>query len=260
MLRVRAIADFLEAFAPSCLAEDWDNVGLLVGDADAAVERIMTCLSVTDASADEAIRQRAELIVAHHPIPFQPLKRLTTESPTGRLLLRLVADGVAVYSPHTALDSAARGINQLLAEGLGLHDIAPLVTAPGGISAGRCGRLRAVQPLGEFAETVKAFLRLEAVQRVGDAARPIQRVAVACGSATELLSAARERGCDCFVTGEARFHSCLEAEATGMAMLLVGHHASERFGVERLAEALAEKFADATVWASRDEHDPIAWT
>ena len=100
----------------------------------------MTCLTITPASAQEAIQAEAELIVAHHPLPFHPLKRLTVESTAGRLLWELAAAQIAVYSPHTAWDSAPRGINQRLAEALGLEQIEPLLSggeAPGS-AAGAC--------------------------------------------------------------------------------------------------------------------------
>src|SRR5918996_3072879 len=108
------LCDFLDAFPPPRLAADWDNVGLLVGDRLQTVSRVMTCLTVTPAVAAEAIRERVDLVVTHHPLPFQPLKRLTTDDPTGRLLLDLIRAGIAIHSPHTAFDSAAAGINQQL--------------------------------------------------------------------------------------------------------------------------------------------------
>ena len=107
---------------------------------------------------------------------------------------------------------------------------------------------------------VKAFLSIEQLQRVGPADQTIRRVAIACGSGGEFLTAARQAGCECLLTGEARFHTCLEAEAAGVALLLAGHYATERFGVERLAEVLAERFAKVSVWASRQERDPLAWS
>src|SRR6187431_1498174 len=120
MTSVADFCTFLDAFAPPALAAEWDNVGLLVGDRSQKVERVMTCLTITPASAAEAIRERADLIVTHHPLPFKPLKRLTAEQPAGRMLLDLIRAGIAIHSPHTAFDSAAEGINQQLALGLGL--------------------------------------------------------------------------------------------------------------------------------------------
>src|SRR5262245_21608882 len=97
MLTVAAIVDYLEEIAPPNLAADWDNVGLLLGDRAAPVQRVLTCLTVTPESAAEAVEPGAQLIVTHHPILFRPVKRLTAATPEGRMLLGLVRAGVAVY-------------------------------------------------------------------------------------------------------------------------------------------------------------------
>lgn len=126
MPSVNEIAAFLEHLAPRNLAEDWDNVGLLVGDRQSQVERLLTCLTLTPDVAEEALTLRAQLIVSHHPILFRPVQKLTSDDPQGKMLLQLITGGIAVYSPHTSYDSAAGGINQQLAELLGLTEIAPL--------------------------------------------------------------------------------------------------------------------------------------
>jgi dinuclear metal center YbgI/SA1388 family protein len=267
MPSLRDLCRFLEEFAPPRLAEEWDNVGLLVGRAERSVARIMTCLTITPASAAEAVEERADLIVTHHPLPFRPLKRVTDQTTPGALLLQLIEAEIAVYSPHTAFDSAGEGINRSLAEGLELAEIAPLrpaderssLPAEVALGAGRFGRLPATKTLAEIADRVKEFLKVERLQLVGDGRRNVQTIAVACGSAGEFLEPARRLGCDVLVTGETNFHTCLEAEATGIALLLPGHYASERFAVERLAEVLARQFPDAQVWPSRNERDPLHW-
>jgi dinuclear metal center YbgI/SA1388 family protein len=260
MLTVATIVQFLEQFAPVRLAEEWDNVGLLVGTANRPVLRIMTCLTLTPDSVAEAVREQAELVVTHHPLPFRPVRRLTDETVEGRLLLELISARIAVYSPHTAFDSAGRGINQRLAEGLGLVEIAPLTSDSQDpvIGSGRCGRLDPPATLAELADRAARFLKIEGLHLVGERQRLIHRVAIGCGSAGELLSSAIACGCDSFVTGEARFHTCLEAEAAGVAMVLVGHFASERFAVEQLAQVLAEHFPTMMIWASRAERDPLS--
>jgi dinuclear metal center YbgI/SA1388 family protein len=262
MLLIADLCRFLEDFAPLGLAAEWDNVGLLVGDRQAVASRVMTCLTITPAVAAEAIRERAELIVAHHPLPFRPLARLTTDEPTGRILWQLIRVGVAIYSPHTSFDSAVEGINQQLAEGLGLAAIEPLKPVAGFASpqgVGRQGRLAAPDSLAAVGQQLKTLLAIDGVFLTGDPARSIDRVAIACGSAGDLLSAAVDAGCDLFITGEARLHTAYEAEARSIALALVGHYASERPGVERLAAVLAQQFPALTVWPSRDERDPLVW-
>ncbi len=262
MLTVQILSDFLESFAPARLAEDWDNVGLLVGDGSSSVQRVMTCLTVTPESVDEAVQRKANLIVTHHPLPFHPLKRITSDTVAGRMLLQLAEHRIAVYSPHTAFDSAATGINQQLAEGLDLLDIAPLVAFeddPESLGSGRWGRWHAAKPLGKVADAVMKFLGIQSLQIVGTPSQPIQRVAVACGSAGQFLTHALRVGCDALVTGETSFHTCLEAEAAQLALILPGHYASERFAVETLAHVLAEEFPQLDVWASERETDPLKW-
>ena len=177
------------------------------------------------------------------------------------MLLDLAAARIAVYSPHTAFDSAARGINQRLAEGLGLLEIEPLIADAEdlAIGTGRIGRLTKEITLAELSGRAAKFLHIEQLQIVGDPNRRIGRVAVGCGSAGELLESAARQDADCFVTGEARFHTCLDAEVLGVALILAGHFASERFAVEQLADLLAGQFPAAKVWASRAERDPIVW-
>ena len=263
MTTVADICAFLECVrAASALAAEWDNVGLLVGDRAQKVERVMTCLTITPAAAAEAVTERADLVVTHHPLPFKPLKRLTADEPSGRILLDLIRAGVAIHSPHTAFDSAAAGINQQLAEGLGLRRFSHWSRrkgCPAGSARDGGDRCRLNSRLGQLAARLKQFLRIGGLHVVGDLQRPIRRVAVACGSAGEFLDVAIRLGCEVLVTGETRLHTCYEAEARGAALLLAGHYASERFGVERLAEVLAAQFTGVAVWASRAERDPLTW-
>jgi dinuclear metal center YbgI/SA1388 family protein len=258
---VHDVVRFFETFAPPSLAADWDNVGLLLGDAVLPVARLMTCLTITPAVVDEAVAERVDLIVAHHPLPFRPLKRITTDTHEGRLLWRLATAGVSVYSPHTAFDSAADGINRLLADGLGLVDVAPLeplaASSDPSVGVGRHGRLPRSLRLNALVVVAKRLLGITAVDVVGSDDRLIGRVGIACGSAGELLGAAVRNGCDCFLTGEARFHTAVEADAAGTSLLLVGHYPGERYGVEHLARTLAAKFPQLTAWAARRETDPL---
>jgi dinuclear metal center YbgI/SA1388 family protein len=263
---VAQISAYLNAFAPLQLAEDWDNVGLLVGDPQASVERVMTCLTITPNSAQEAIDEHVGLIVTHHPLPFKASKRITTETVEGRLLWNLIRAGVSIYSPHTAFDSARSGINQRLVEGLGLVDIAPInpVAADSddaidGLGSGRFGLLPNPITLDELVGRVKSFLKIDSLQVVGQASHVIRQLGVACGSAGDFLKPARRLGCDCLLTGETRFHTSLEAEATGTPLILAGHYATERFGVEALADELAHEFKSLRIWASRKESDPLRW-
>src|SRR5579862_9526758 len=126
MFTVGDVVTAMERFAPPQLAAEWDNIGLLLGERTATVQRMMTCLTVTPESAREAVIEKADLIITHHPILFRGVKRLTDATPEGRMLLELVRARIAVYSPHTAFDNTNGGINELLAQRLGLTNLRPL--------------------------------------------------------------------------------------------------------------------------------------
>lgn len=260
MAKVGDVAECLEQFAPSALAEDWDNVGLLVGDRDWPADRIMTCLTITAETVAEARAGKANLIVTHHPLPFHPLKTITTDTTVGRLLLDLITSSIAVYSPHTAFDSARAGINQHLAIGLGLHEIRPLVAtvdSDADVGTGRCGTMGVEVSLKDVVDRVKNFLGIQRLQVVGSDDQMVNRVAIVCGSGGSFLQTAIDQGCDCLITGETTYHTCLEAAARGVALVLPGHFASERFALLSLADYLADLLAGVEVWASRAEQDPV---
>ena len=126
MLNIADVIASLEHLAPLRLAADWDNVGLLVATKKPVIHRVMTCLTLTIDVAREAVSQKADLVVTHHPLPFRPVNRITEETPTGAILVELVTAGIGVWSGHTAWDSAPHGINAMLAEILSLQDVAPL--------------------------------------------------------------------------------------------------------------------------------------
>ncbi|MEL6897203.1 MAG: Nif3-like dinuclear metal center hexameric protein, partial [Planctomycetota bacterium] len=158
---------------------------------------------------------------------------------------------IAVYSAHTAFDSAKHGINQRLAQMLNLNDIQPLIPAEdpedaaGGIGAGRSGKPSPGTTLRDVSDVLASALSLRNIRRMGAEDVSISRVAIACGSGGSFVGAARRCGADLLITGEATFHTCLEAQAAGMAMLLTGHFASERFAMEQWA-------MEIQVWADKN--------
>ena len=269
-LLLETIIRFLETRYPLSLAENWDNVGLLVGDRAMPVRRMMTCLTMTPETCREAIEHQADLIVTHHPFPFQPVRQITTATNNGSMLWQLIRAGVAVYSAHTAFDSAATGINQQIAEMLRLEDITTLypVNDTGNISpntivpqgTGRVGLLSKPVPLIELVETASLVFRQKVLSYVGNPYKRIQRVAVGCGAAGEFLEQVIAQNADVFLIGEAKFHQYLEAAAHDVAFILPGHYASERFAIEQLAAVVTDHFRDMgeplVVWASRFENDP----
>ena len=126
MPTLEAVTAALEHLAPLRLAASWDSVGLLVAPRREAIARVLTCLTLTPEVAAEAVRERADLIVSHHPLPFRPVPRITPATGPGRVLLEVIGSGAGIWSSHTAWDSAAGGINDQLAGRLGLAHVAPM--------------------------------------------------------------------------------------------------------------------------------------
>ncbi len=258
---VRSICLLMEELAPLGLAETWDNVGLLIGDRDRPVFRLMTCLTAGESVIAEAIAKEADMIIAHHPLPFRPIQRITADDPTGRLIWLLATNGISLYCPHTAWDNAADGINDQLAHQLSLQGIAPLVVrgrddVGAYYGSARVGTCHSHVTAEQLAIRVQQQLKLPSYQLIGNADRSVSRVAIVCGSGASFLEAAQSSGCDLLITGEANYHQCLEAIHRGVNMILLGHHGSERFSMEVLANRLQERMRELVVWASEAEFDP----
>lgn len=259
MTTVAAIGQFLETLAPVELAESWDAVGLLAGESAGLVARLMTCLTISPRVVEEAVARRADMVVAHHPLPFRPVARLTSASYAGHLLWQLAGARIAIYSPHTAWDSSVAGINQQLAEALQLTEIAPLQAARDPLQggSGRRGTLREPTSVAELSQRLLPCTRHTMPAFVGDPQTLVREVAIACGSGGSFVELACSARCELLITGEASFHTCVEADARGLKLLLLGHYASERFAMEHLAQRIAAEFTALEVWASEAEYDPL---
>ncbi len=190
MVMIEQLVGTLLSIAPLKLAESWDNVGLLIGDRRQDVQRVMTCLTITRSVVEEALEENVDLIITHHPLPFKPLQRLTADSVSGELILKLVRGNVAVYSAHTAFDSAQSGINATWAQLLELSNVRPLNPAPEGfdeaLGSGRFGDLRTPISLSEFAACVTSQVRTRWCQMTGEPQLPVRRIGIACGSGEAL--------------------------------------------------------------------------
>ncbi|MBM4057591.1 MAG: Nif3-like dinuclear metal center hexameric protein, partial [Planctomycetes bacterium] len=252
----------LERIAPLRLAADWDAVGLLVAPRGGDVRRIVVCLTLTPEVAAEAARERADLVVTHHPLPFRPIGRITPETGTGRVLLELVAAGCGVWSSHTAWDSAAGGINDQLASLLSLDAVVPIVPDPidPSVGFGRLGRSAVGQTPAALGRLLADRLGARGVQLVADDdQREAGRVGVVCGSGGDLVGRVADEGCRTLVTGEIKLHQAIEARAAGLAVVAVGHHASEYFSMVELSRRLVAETPGLEARVAASDRDPITW-
>ena len=250
---VRHIAAALEELAPSALKEEWDNVGLLVGEPEAPVKKVLVALDALDAVIDEAVALGADMIVAHHPVIFGSVKSVTTETPIGRRVVKLVRHGISVYASHTNLDSAQGGTNDILFDKLGLFGREVLMGDQGALTGlGRVGNLKVPIKLGGFAELVRASVGAPSISYGGDVSREITRVGLCGGSACEsaFLRAAQQKGCDVYITGDVKYHKAQEAAELGLCLIDATHYFSEVIVVPALCDYLTKRFPHTDIAAS----------
>ena len=220
-MTVRELYAALAARYPATLSEEWDNDGLMCSaDPDRQVRRVLCALDVTEATVEEAIRIRADVILSHHPLIFHPLSAVVPDAAVGRLVIRLLDARISVLSFHTRADAADGGVNDLLCDALGIE--APV---PFGEGLGRIGTVGCTTA-AEFAARVKAALGAPFVL-FGDAARQVLRVAVVGGSGKSEISAAIAAGADTLLSGRLSYETVNEAKGLGINLLEAGHFYTE---------------------------------
>ncbi len=135
MIKVRDVIDVMEKWSPSELAESWDNVGLITGDPELEVRSVIIALDITEETIALALRNKASIIVSHHPPIFKPIKNLIGNALVPRIICKAIKKNISIYTSHSNLDQAPDGVSHALAEKLGLNNISPL-------SPGNCGLLK----------------------------------------------------------------------------------------------------------------------
>ena len=252
MSTIREIRDYLLSLAPAAWKEDWDNVGLLCGRQAVEVSRILVALDVTMEVAREAVDQQAQLIVSHHPLLFST-QSLSDETEHGALLYYLASHNIAVISMHTNLDSAPDGVNDRLAQCLGLANIRTFTGEAYGI--GRIGEV-AEQSLAEFAAFTAGQLHAGGI-RYADGGKPVRCVAVGGGACMDFLPQAIAAGCDTFVTGDVKYHQFQKAATLGVNLIDAGHFPTEDPICEVLCRKLTAQFPDILTEKSKIHADCV---
>ena len=244
MPKVKDVVSVMEEIAPLdyVYTAGYDNVGLLVGDSTDEVSKVMCCLDVTQRVLDEAIAQKADMIVSHHPIIFTPVKSVADNTVSGRKILKAIKNGIAVYSAHTNLDFVRDGINDRACRLLNLNNIKNMITYGDGKGFGRIGELSDFMSAESFRKKVSEAFDDKHVLLV-DSGKPCKKIAVINGGGgdEEAIDCALSLGADTLVTGDVKHHVAIYAMDAGINLIEPQHYTSEHFYIKILVEKLKEK-------------------
>ncbi len=250
MVTVKDILNFIEEIAPEELKKPWDNVGLLCGRADREVTKVLVALDPFEPVCQEAREIGAELIVTHHPLIFDPLKAVTVNSEAGKNVLYLCENGISAINAHTNLDAVTGGVNDVLAEKLGLTDVS--VLEGGHLRMGTVSEQR----LEDFVGAVKAALCCGGV-RYANGGKAVCTVAVGGGSCAGEMDVAIAAGCDTFVTADAKYNQFRDAEFKGLNLIDAGHFSTENPVMAVVAAKMRAAFPEIEVVESKIHKDCV---
>ena len=245
---VQGILRELTAFAPPELACSWDNVGLLV-DAGRPVDKVLTALDITPDVVQEAAAAGCQLIVSHHPVIFNPMKHITADDVPALLL----QNGISGICMHTNLDATAGGVNDTLADLLGIS------REDRRNFAENCGRVGSV-PATTVADLARFCAEhLHTAVKYVDSGKPVTRLAEVSGGGGSYLQEAIDEGADCLVTGEAAHHLALLARQKGIGLVVAGHWGTEQGIADVLAARLLAAFPQLEVHHAVADTDPYTY-
>ncbi len=248
MAKAKDILQYIESLAPTELKMDWDNVGLLCGRGDKEVRTILVALDPFPHVCDEAIEIGADLLVTHHPLIFEPLKSVTDQDTVGQAIIKLIDSDITAINAHTNLDCAEGGVNDTLAQQLGLTDISVI----GSEHLLRAGNFASTLPA--FLEHVKTRLGCEGLRYV-DGGKQVCRVAVGGGSCGSALPEVIAAGCDTFVTADVKYNQFWDAKAFGVNLIDAGHFQTENPVCKVLVEKLQAAFPEISVVLAKNHSD-----
>ena len=261
MAKVKEIRDFFDEIAPFYMKLDFDNIGHLVGFCDAEVSRVLVALDITDEVIDEAINCGAQLIVSHHPLIWEPLKRVTDDDSKGKKIIKMIQHGVSAICLHTNMDTAEGGVNDALMAALGAKVsglLAPHGTHPDGSEYGiaRYGELPEAVEFEAFLESTKRNLKANGLRYVASG-KPVHKIACCGGAGAGDMQRALALGCDTYVTSDIKYDHFLWAKEFGLNLIDADHFCTENVVVPVMCEKLHSRYPEMEVTISKVHHQTI---
>lgn len=260
VLLVKDVVKFLEGKFPPSLAYDWDNIGLQLGDVNSEVSNVMVALDATTLVIDEAINKNIDLIITHHPFIFSPLKSIDFTTPQGKNIQKLIKNDIAIYAMHTNYDIAPSGMNDVLAEKIGLQGVKPFAVIDDVHGLGRIGKLEGgPQFLLNWIRIFKDKLGLSTVNYAHGNIPMIENIAIIGGSGGKYIHEAKAAGADTLITGDLDYHTAIEVKEIGLNIIDIGHYA-EVVMEENVAALLDDQFSnDVQISLPSESENPIVF-
>ena len=242
-LKVKNFVDIMNNFAPENLKEDYDNVGLMVGDSEGEVSSILVALDCTMQVIDEALNRKCNLIMTHHPLLFYKPSKITSDTLSGRKIIKLIKNDISVYSSHTNLDSAGGGLNDIIMQLLGFnnYEIIEMKDDHVNCGIGRIAKLDECISLRDVCTKVKHALNIPVIRYCGDDSKPIKKIAVINGSGQDYFAQAVKKGADCIITGDTTYHYISDLNEQNISVIDAGHFETEWSSMSIIAEKIRKQ-------------------
>lgn len=247
-MKCREVTEALERMCPLEAACDWDNPGLLAGDAQAEVHSIMIALDATDEVIDAAIEQKVDMLITHHPLIFGKISRINSYDIVGRRLLKLIQHNIQYYAAHTNFDVKAMATLAASMLGLEAPEVLEVTAVTNGVEEG-IGRISDVYESSAMTwiNKLKSSFELENVIVYGDTEKIVKRVAISPGSGKSMIDIAIQKKADLLITGDIGHHDGLDAVEWGLTVVDAGHYGLEYIFIDYVAKYLERECKDARI-------------
>ena len=258
-MTIKEITNHLEELAPLSNAEDFDNVGLLVGDYNTEITNILVSLDTLEVTIDEAIEKKCNLIVSFHPIIFSGLKKINGNNYVERVAIKAIQNNIAIYSMHTALDNSFDGVSAKMCEVLGLQNrqfLIPNEQSGHKIGMGMIADFPSAMTEKDFLQLLKVKFHAKGIRHSSLLNKSIKKVALLGGSGSFAIEQAKALGADAYVSSDFKYHDFFKAE-NNIVLVDIGHYESEQYTKNLLVDYLNEKSSNFAIILSQKNTNPI---